>query len=171
MMAATPTKIHKLKASAPPPDPIDELAELHTQAARIEGIRRDIALIVASISAIRTAQIQPLEDRLAALRESVDSGLGWIKQTLIKQPKDHQKLLRGNMTYFLQPGREAVEVLDEAKALAEVKALGPAGLACVKVEEKLVKAALKGLLENPEAPALEHVRLMRGEPVLVEKEA
>ena len=75
------------------------------------------------------------------------------------------------MTYYIQPGREAVEVLDEEKALAEVKALGPAGLACVKVEEKLVKAALKGLLENPEAPRLEHIRLTRGEPVLVEKEA
>ena len=73
------------------------------------------------------------------------------------------------MTYYIQPGREAVEVLDEEKALAEVKALGPAGLACVKVEEKLIKAALKGLLENPEAPVLEYVRITRGEAILVEK--
>lgn len=165
-------KTMKLKGgSSRPPDPVDELADLHAQAARIEGAKRDAALIKASISAIREAQVQPLELRLAKLQESIDGGMDYIRQTLLKQPKDHQKLLRGNATYYIIPGRESVEVMDEEKALAEVKALGPIGKPCVQVKESLSKSALKALLQNTEAPKLEYARLTRGESVLAVKEA
>ena len=164
------TKAYKLKGSeAVASDPIEELKELHDTAARVEKTDRDIAALERDLAAIRAANCKPLEERIAKLRESATSGREFIRQALVARPKDLQKLHRGNVTYHIRAGSESVEILDEAKALAEVKALGPAGLPCVAVKETLVKAGLKGLLKNPEAPRLEHVRLNLGEPTLAEK--
>lgn len=163
-------KAYKLKS--PKPDPIDELASLHETAGRIESARRGLAEIEANIEALHKTHIAPLEARAAKIREGIEGSREIIRQGLLSQPPERQKLLRGNMTYYIQAGRESVEVLDEGKAIAEVKALGSrVALACINIKETLSKAALKTLLSNPEAPALEHVKLKRSEPALAEKEA
>lgn len=160
-------KPYKLKSTAP--DTLDELQSLHATAAQIEKARRELAQIEANMEAMRREHLKPLEERAEKLRAGIEGAREIIRGALLAQPKDHQKLLRGSVTYYIQAGRESVEVLNEEKALAEVKALGSAGLACVQVRESLIKAALKGLLKNPEAPRLEHVQLKTGAPTLAEK--
>lgn len=165
-----PIKAYKLNRDATPtPDTIDALRDLHKRVAIIDKEEKELAVIEANITAMRREHIAPLEKRAAKKREEIAGQKAVILADLLKQPKENQKLLRGDKTYYVHRGAESVEILDEAKALAEVKAIGPAGMACIQVKRSLSKSALKVFLKNPEAPILSHIRIKDGQPTLAEK--
>ena len=138
----------------------DERAHVHYDA--IRSLERDIATIKAHEKALLST--------MQARRERKEAGLANLKAALLEMipALTGGILFHGPFTVSARKGSEKLVIDDEAKAVAELKGLSLLG--AIRVHQSVDKPKVKNLIKS-DGPAFESMRIERGAPSLIVREA